>query len=195
MLQPPKSRRSPRLALLKKWPSRGTSASKLNARDDAPPVAVSLRQLRIVPPFCCHSGRESIFLSLGLCTRALLDQEEKAAMNQRMLEMDNQLAALTASGQALCDVVLGTSRGSPQLACHLDKACFQVDSLVSEGVHYGAHAALTSVDSHYGGVNFDAIGRGYALGKSKNDVLTIGDATARSTEVLASRMLATSICL
>jgi hypothetical protein len=116
-------------------------------------------------------------------------------MNQRMLEMDNQLAALTASGQALCDVVLGTSRGSPQLACRLDKARFQVDSLISEGVRCGAHAALTSVDSHYGGVNFDAIGRGYALGKSKNDVLTIGDATARSTEVLASRMLATSICL
>jgi hypothetical protein len=127
--------------------------------------------------------------------RALLDQEEKAAMNQRMLEMDNQLAALTTFGHALCDVVLGTSRGSPQLACRFDKARFQVDSLVSEGVRYGAHATLTSVDSHYGGVDFNAVRRGYAPGKLENDVLAIGVATARSTEVLTSKMLTVSILL
>ena len=34
---------------------------------------------------------------LGLRARALSDQEEKAVVNQKMLEMDNQLAVLTAS--------------------------------------------------------------------------------------------------
>ena len=42
--------------------------------------------------------------------RALLDQE-KAATNQKALEMGDQLAMLTASGRALCDVMLGTGRG------------------------------------------------------------------------------------
>jgi len=45
--------------------------------------------------------------------RVLLDQEEKEAMSQKMLEMDNQFAALTTSGQALCDVVLNAGWGVP----------------------------------------------------------------------------------
>ena len=44
--------------------------------------------------------------------RALSDQEEKVVVNQKMLEMDNQLAAQTTSGRALCDVVLGAGRGN-----------------------------------------------------------------------------------
>lgn len=92
--------------------------------------------------------------------------------------MDNQLAALTASGRAPCDVVLGTGRWSAQLAPRLDKACLQVDSLISKWVHRGAHVALTSVGSHYGGVDFNAIGREYAPGRSEGDVLAIGNATA-----------------
>jgi uncharacterized protein (DUF2236 family) len=75
-----------------------------------------------------------------------------------MLEVDNQLAALTTSGRALCDVVLGASRGSAQLAHRLDEAHFQVDSLISEGVHCGAHATLMSVGLHCGGIDFDAVG-------------------------------------
>jgi hypothetical protein len=39
----PKRQSSSRLALLGTWSSRGASASKLNARDRAPPVVVSLR--------------------------------------------------------------------------------------------------------------------------------------------------------
>ena len=54
-------------------------------------------------------GRAPVYLSLGLRTRVLSDQEEKATMNQKMLEMDNQLAALTTAGRALCDVMLGVS--------------------------------------------------------------------------------------
>lgn len=69
-----------------------------------------------------------------------------------------------------------------------------MDSLISEGVRCG-HAALTSVGLHYGGVDFDAVGRGYAPGKSESDVLAIGSTTARGTEVLASKMLAVSIRL
>ena len=57
------------------------------------------------------------------------------------------------------------------------------------------HVALTSVGSHYDGVNFDAVGRGYAPGKSESDVLAIGSATARGVEVLASKMSAVSIHL
>jgi hypothetical protein len=45
--------------------------------------------------------------------RVLLDQEEKATMSQKMLEVDNQLAALTASDRALCDIVLAPARGVP----------------------------------------------------------------------------------
>jgi hypothetical protein len=101
------------------------------------------------------------------------------AMNQKMLEMDNQLATMIASGWALCNVVLGAGRGSAQLVPHLDEAHFQVDSLISKGVRYGAHATLMSVSSHYGSIDFDAIGQRYAPGKSKSDILAIGSATAR----------------
>ena len=94
--------------------------------------------------------------------------------------------ALTISGWALGDVVLGARRGSTQLACRLDEAHFQVDSLISEGVHY---AALTSVGSHYDDINFEAVGR------SESDVLNISSATARSAEILVSKMLAASIRL
>jgi hypothetical protein len=68
-----------------------------------------------------------------LHARALSDQEEKVAVNQKVLEMDNQLAALTAFGWILYDVVLGTDRGSAQLVSHLDKTGLQVDSLISKG--------------------------------------------------------------
>jgi hypothetical protein len=42
----------------------------------------------------------------------LSDQEKKAVANQKMLEMDNQLAALTISVWALCDVMLNAGRGN-----------------------------------------------------------------------------------
>ena len=81
--------------------------------------------------------------------------------------MDNQLAALTASRRALCEVVLSTSQGSAQLSLRLDEARLHVDSLISEGVLHGAHAALTSVGSHYSGVDFEVVGRGRTPGRSK----------------------------
>lgn len=68
-----------------------------------------------------------------------------------------------------------------------------MDSLISKGVQCGTHAALMSVGSHYGGINFDVVGRGYAPRKSESDILTIGSATTRGVEVLTSKMLATSI--
>ena len=112
-------------------------------------------------------------------------------MHQRMLKMDDRLTALTTSERALCDVVLGTNRGNTQLVSHLDEGRFQVDSLF-EGVRCGTLATLTSVGSHYGGVNFDAIGRGYAPGKSKSDILAICSATGRCEKVLKRKMLAVS---
>ena len=72
--------------------------------------------------------------------------------------MDNQLAALTASGWALCDVVLDIGQGDGQLALCLNEAHLLVDPLIAEGIHYGKHVALMSVGSHYGGIDFDAVG-------------------------------------
>ena len=54
--------------------------------------------------------------------------------------------------------MLGAGRGSAQLTLHLDKAHLRMDSLISEGVCRGAHAALVSVGSHYGGVDFKVVG-------------------------------------
>ena len=68
-----------------------------------------------------------------------------------------------------------------------------MDSLISEGVRCGIHAALMSVGSHYGGVDFDAFGQGYALGKSESNILSIGNATARGAEVLVSKTSVVSI--
>jgi hypothetical protein len=110
-----------------------------------------------------------------------------------MLEVDNQLATPTASRRALCDVVLGTGQGSAQLSLRLDKARLHVDSLISEGVCHGAHAAFVLVRSHYGGVDFKIIGRGRAPGRFEGDILAIKSATALGTEALTSRVLATSV--
>lgn len=35
---------------------------------------------------------------------------------------------------------------------HLDEARLQVDRLISKGIHFGVLAALSSVGSHYDGV-------------------------------------------
>jgi hypothetical protein len=43
-----------------------------------------------------------------------LDQEEKMTASQKVLEMDTQLAELTSSGRALCDIVLGAGQGMPR---------------------------------------------------------------------------------
>ena len=68
-----------------------------------------------------------------------------------------------------------------------------MDTLVSERIHCGVHTALTSVGLHYGGIDFDTIGRGYASRKSDSDILAIGSAVARGVEVLASKVLAACI--
>ena len=62
-------------------------------------------------------------------------------MNQKMLEMDYQLAALTTSEQALYDIMLGVGRGNAQLVLHLDEARLQVDPMISEGIHCDVHVA------------------------------------------------------
>jgi hypothetical protein len=68
-----------------------------------------------------------------------------------------------------------------------------VDSLISEGVHHGAHATLVSVGSHYSGVDFEVIGRGHAPGRSEGDIIAIESATALRAEALASRVSAASV--
>ena len=78
------------------------------------------------------------------------------------------LAALTTSGRVLCDIELGAGRGNAQLVLRLDEARLQVDPLISEGIHCDIHAALTLVGSHYGGINFDAVGRGYTPVKGRD---------------------------
>jgi hypothetical protein len=39
----------------------------------------------------------------------------------------------------------------------LDEAHLHVDSLISDGVHHVAHAALTSVALYYGDIDFDVV--------------------------------------
>ena len=119
------------------------------------------------PSSCCLAHKSTTktkrvqeLFFLGLRARALSDQEEKAAANQKMLEMDNQLVALTTSGQALCDVMHSAGRGNTQLVLCLDESCLQVDPPISKGIRCDVHTTLTSVDSHYGGIDFDAVGRG-----------------------------------
>jgi len=69
-----------------------------------------------------------------LHVRALLDQKDKAAVNQKVLEIGDLLVALIASGQALYDVMLGAGQGDAELVLRLDEALLQVDPLISEGV-------------------------------------------------------------
>ena len=109
--------------------------------------------------------------------------------------MDTLLVALTSSGRALCDVVLGAGRGNAQLVPHLDEAHHHMDSLISKGVRCGAHAALTSVGSHFGNIDFDAIGRGCAPGRSESDILAIASSAARGAKVLRSKVLAATVRL
>lgn len=91
--------------------------------------------------------------------------------------------------------MLSAGRGNAQLVPRLDEAHLQVDSLISKGVRCSAHAALTSISSHYNGVHFDAVGQGYAPGKSESDILAISSVATRDVVVLMSKMSAVSICL
>lgn len=50
-----------------------------------------------------------------------------------------------------------------------------------------------SVSSHYDGVDYDAMGQGYASKKSDNEILAIGSSAAHGADVLASKVSATSI--
>lgn len=70
-----------------------------------------------------------------------------------------------------------------------------MDLLVSEEVHSGVLAALTSVSSHYDGMDVDAMGQGYSSRKSDVEILAIGNFTARDVEVLASKVPATTVHL
>ena len=89
--------------------------------------------------------------------------------------------------------MLSADRGSAQLSLHLDEAHLHVDSLISKGFHRGTLAALTSVGSHYNGVDFDVVGQGHAPRRSEREVLTIKSVAAQGVEALASKMSGVSI--
>ena len=65
--------------------------------------------------------------------------------------------------------------------------------LVSMGVHSGVLAALTSVGSHYEGIDYDAVGQGYSSRKFNAEILAIGNSAARGVEVLASKVPAATV--
>lgn len=44
------------------------------------------------------------------------------------------------------------------MADRLNEVWLRVDPLVSEGVFFGALAALSSVGAHYNGINFEVVG-------------------------------------
>ena len=77
---------------------------------------------------------------------------------------------------------------------HLDKAHFDVDPLISKGIHYGVLTALTLVGSHYDSVDFEAIGQGYVSKKSDDDILDISNAVVHGAETLARMVSVTTIC-
>lgn len=89
--------------------------------------------------------------------------------------------------------MLGGGRGSAQLSLHLDEACLHVDSLISKGVRHGAHAALVLIGSHYGGVDFEVIGRGHAPRRFEGSILAIESAASLGMEALAGRVSAASV--
>jgi len=70
-----------------------------------------------------------------------------------------------------------------------------VDLLIYEEVHSGVLAALTSVSSHHDGMDFNAMGQGYSSRKSDTEILAIGNSAACGAEVLASKVLAATVCL
>ena len=70
----------------------------------------------------------------------------------------------------------------------LDEARLHVDSLISKGFCHGPLVTMTSVGSHYNGVDFEVIGRGHAPGRSESEVLAIESAAAQGAEALVSKM-------
>lgn len=55
--------------------------------------------------------------------------------------------------------------------------------------------ALTSVGSHYDGMDYGAVGQGYSSKKSNVKLLAIGNSTTHSAEVLMSKVPAVVVCL
>ena len=68
-----------------------------------------------------------------------------------------------------------------------------MDPLSFDGIRCDVHAALTSVGSHYGGIDFDADGRGYASKKSNRNILAIGSVATHGAKVLVGKMSAAYI--
>ena len=59
---------------------------------------------------------------------------------------------------------------------------------MSTRVHSGVLAALTLVGSHYGGVDYDAMGQGYLSKKFDDELLAISNSATCAAEVLASKV-------
>ena len=91
--------------------------------------------------------------------------------------------------------MLDVGRESAQLASHLDEARRQVDPLMSARVQSGMLASLTSIGSHYDGMDYDAMGQGYSSKKFDDELLAIGNSATHGAEVLASKVLAVVVCL
>ena len=70
-----------------------------------------------------------------------------------------------------------------------------MDPLISVGVHSGVLMALMLVGSHYEGINYDVVGKGYSSRKSDAEILAIGNSTARGAKVLMSKVPVATICL
>ena len=65
---------------------------------------------------------------------------------------------------------------------------------MSTGVHSGMLEALTSIGSHYDGMDYRAVGQGYSSKKSNNELLAIGNSTTHGAKVLASKMPEFHMC-
>ena len=79
------------------------------------------------------------------------------------------------------------------MADRLNKVRLRVDPLVSEGVFFGALAALSSVDAHYNGFNFEAVGQGYPPNRSAIEIGVINNTVTLSAQAFANQVAPTDV--
>jgi hypothetical protein len=88
--------------------------------------------------------------------------------------LEEELGQLRRAAQSVVTEVLGLRPGSSALAANLSKILGEVAGLITDGVFHNASGVLTSVASHYLTLDFEAVGRGYAVRWSTDQLRELG---------------------
>jgi hypothetical protein len=80
--------------------------------------------------------------------------------------------------------VLGLHSGLSALAADLSEISGEVAGLISDGIFHGVSGVLTSVVSDYLTLNFEAVGRGYAVGWFADRLYELGQSLVPFTMVI-----------